>query len=197
MAAWLRDFRPWHLPHGLHRLGHAHYSGRINHKGVHPSDVRCHSPVPLIHLKINKKNLCGFRNNFYFCSVRTDVLATPLSAGSKAWSILLHFKRVAYATLLLFNIFSLNAPNGLNVTFKHIVCKPQTPQKHVVFELRFFRKSQKISVSKTNRYTYIFVRQAPLPGAKAFYHLSQYLERLFLKATIPPSEILEYPLNRL
>ncbi len=26
---------------------------------------------------------------------------------------------------------SLNAPNGVNVTFKRIVCKPQTPQKHI------------------------------------------------------------------
>jgi hypothetical protein len=36
-----------------------------------------------------------------------------------------------------------------------------------------------------------------MPVTTAFYHLFEYLERLFLKATIPPSEILEYPLNRL
>jgi len=31
---------------------------------------------------------------------------------------------------------SLNVTNEVNVTFKRIVCKPQTPRKHVVFKLR-------------------------------------------------------------
>ena len=34
-----------------------------------------------------------FGNNAYLCSVRTKVLATPLSAGSKALQILLHLNK--------------------------------------------------------------------------------------------------------
>ena len=43
-------------------------------------------------LKISSEKFGSEGKNAYLCSVRTLVLTTPLSAGSKALSILLHFE---------------------------------------------------------------------------------------------------------
>lgn len=43
-----------------------------------------------------------YRNNSYLCSVKSLLLATPLSAGSKTLSTLLHLKSHPYGWLFIF-----------------------------------------------------------------------------------------------
>ena len=51
----------------------------------------------------------GFKNSSYLCTVRTLVLTTPLSAGSKTLSPLLHLNATSQGWLLFFILFSKDA----------------------------------------------------------------------------------------
>ena len=48
------------------------------------------------------KRLASLDNYSYLCTVRTNVLTTPLSAGSKTLSPLLHFRSHLFGWLLFF-----------------------------------------------------------------------------------------------
>ena len=52
------------------------------------------------------KKFGTFMISLYLCSVRTNVLTTPLSAGSKTLSPLLHFRSHLFGWLLFFVVFS-------------------------------------------------------------------------------------------
>ena len=51
-------------------------------------------------IKKSLKKLGIFRNNVYLCTVRMHILATPLSAGSKALQILLHLNKKAASCMV-------------------------------------------------------------------------------------------------
>ena len=65
-----------------------------------------------------------FGNNAYLCIVRTKVLATPLSAGSKALQILLHLNKRLHHVWCVFFI----AINSLQIV--HHVC-PFLPENEI------------------------------------------------------------------